>query len=144
MPCVPREPGSGSLACWSFVCVVFRGSGSWSCICRAAGSAICLDDFERVEHWDCGGQDIESVAVEWSDHGDLERCAARCMELGDECVGFNFGSPGSERGDNEPCYMKRDFAPAPACGAASSGKPPSKNCKSLLAALNQYSNLRSP
>ena len=89
-------------------------------VCRAAGSAICLDNFERVEHWDCGGQDIESVAVEWSDHGDLERCAARCMELGDECVGFNFGSPGSERGDNEPCYMKRDFAPAPACGAASS------------------------
>jgi hypothetical protein len=71
-----------------------------------------------VPHWDCGGNDIESLMVEWDDPLALERCAKRCQEL-PECIGFNFGHAGAERGDNEPCYMKRDWAPAPACGGAS-------------------------
>ena len=59
-------------------------------------TAVCLDSYEQVQRWDCAGNDIESLTVDWAEHSDLERCAARCMELGDECVGFSIGRQSAE------------------------------------------------
>jgi hypothetical protein len=86
----------------------------------AATRSVCLDSFLLVENHDCGGQDIETLIVEWDDQMDLEHCAARCEQLA-ECSHFNFGHAGSERGQNEECNLKRAFAegPAPACGGTS-------------------------
>ena len=47
----------------------------------------------------------KALSPEWDDVEDLETCAARCQQL-PECTHFNFGHAGSERGDDEPCYMK--------------------------------------
>ena len=82
--------------------------------CNAESIDECvLAGYDVTEQWDCGGQDLESYAVDWHSEDDRAMCAARCAAL-EDCVAFNFGR---SDGYNGKCWLKEDFESPPNCGA---------------------------
>jgi hypothetical protein len=104
---------------------------------RLSGS--CADSFSSTLNQDCSGNDLEQLEnLDWTSPADVERCAARCMELV-ACVGFNFGHEGASRA-NEVCYMK---SASSSCSTSSSwdfyrktDPDPDTGCAARWAALD--------